>query len=188
MALLKKKTVLALLFVLAILVGISISFLPQLFVRTVNSQKKLEIVVVDYHSNLDFALGNEQKLDELVNIFSDVIFSQNYQRVSVIFTDSVQPQKIFWMNKKNKMVNHLGYEVQVSGPNLDIYLYNNWTALSESGWSIEKIQRENELLLIRALLSHRSQTGKVSLEQVKEIYLVLRNTYPEPLFNLSYAL
>lgn len=188
MSLLKRKTVLALLFVLAILVGISISFLPQLFVRTINSQKKLEIVVVDYHGSLDFSLGNKQKLDELMNVFSDLVFNQNFQRVSIIFTDSVQPQKIFWMNKKNKMVNHLGYEVQVNGTSLDIYLYNNWSALSDSGWGTEKIGRENELLLIRALLSHRSPMGKVSLQQMKEIYLVLRNTYSEPLFYLNYAL
>lgn len=188
MALLKRKTVLALLFVLAILVGLGISFLPPLFVKTVNSQKQLEIVTVDYHNSLDFALANQKKLDELMNVFSDLIFNHGYHKISIIFTDSAQPNKIFWMNKKNKMINHLGYGVQVNGTSLDIYLYNNWSALSETGWGVQKIQRENELLLIRALLSHRLQNQKVSTQQIKDIYLVLHKSYPDPLFYLNYAL
>lgn len=188
MALLKRKTVLALLFVLAILVGLGFSFLPSLFVKTINSQKQLEIVTVDYHRNLDFSLSNQKKLDELMNVFSDLFFNHNYRKVSIIFTDSVQPKKIFWMNKKNKMVNHLGYAVQANDTSLDIYLYNNWSALSDSGWDLQKIQRENELLLIRALLNYRSPSEKVVLQQIKDIYLVLYKSYPDSLFSINYAL
>lgn len=188
MALLKRKTILAALVVLAILIGLGLIFLPGLVAKTFNSGKALEVKALDYHSILNFSLGDQGKLDELVNSFNDVIFGRGYKRVNIILTDVVQPQKIYWMNGKNKLINHLGYDVQSNDRSLDIFLYNNWSALSESGWSVEKIQRENELLLIRALLNERGVTGKILEDQVKDIYLIIHKSYPNSMFYLTYEM
>lgn len=188
MVLIKQKTLLALLVVLSVAVGLSLSQLPGILNQSLASKKELEIKAVDYHSTLEFSLGSRQKLDELVNVFSELVFNRGFRRVNIILTDAVQPKKIFWLNSKNNLVNHLGYDVQISGRSLDIYLYNNWAALSESGWDAEKIQRENELLLIRALLDQRGLAGKALENQVKETYSILQKSQPQALFYITYAL
>lgn len=188
MSFLKHRTILALIFVLAVLVVVGLFYVPRLFVRTVSSQQNLQVIVNDFHAQLDFSLREQSRMNEVVNIFSDLFQNQRFSRVNLIFTDSQQLQKIYWMNSRNQMVNHLGFDVQVTEQSFDIYLYNNASALKESGWGMDKIEKENELLFLRALLWSRGLRGQALENQLKDMFLVLHQGNFEPLFNVSYAL
>lgn len=188
MAFLKHRTILALIFVLVVLVGTGLFYVPRLFVRTVSSQQNLQVLANDYHSQFDFSLHEQTRMSEIVNIFSDLFLNKPFSRVNIIFTDSQQLQKIYWMNSRNQMVNHLGFDVQVTEQSFDIYLYNNANALKESGWGMDKIEKENELLFLRALLWTRGLRGQALENQLKDMFLVLHQGNLEPLFSVSYAL
>lgn len=187
MAFLKRKTFFALVFVLFILTIFGSWFLPRLFFKTVASRRELKIEVIDYHSSLDLSFQSESKLDQLMGLFSDVVAGQDIKRLNVILSDVEQPNKINWMNSKHQLANHLGFDVQINNQTMDVYLYNNIHALGESGWDSAKIQREDELLLIRALLFARGIKGEKLETQIKEVYLSLQEQYKESLFNLTYA-
>lgn len=188
MAILKRKTVLVLFFVLAILIGLGLSYLPSLVYKTVNARKQLEFEMIDYHQTLDFSLGDAQKLDELIGFFPDVVANRGYKKINLILTDAEQEHRLFWMSSKNELINHFGYDVVVNEQSIDIYLYNNWSALSNYGWDSQKIQRENELLLIKILLELKGITGKQAEAQVKDIYLLLAKKYSQSLLIVTYAL
>lgn len=179
------------LFVLAIfivLVLISVLVLPKLFISMVSSNEVIDHNEVDYHSTLTFNLNNQGKMEELETIFSDVYSSDNFNKVNVVITDVPQKNKINWVDDKGKVINHLGYDAVVEGNSLNIYLYNNTSAFSYRGWDVDKIAKENEILLIKALMYYRGWPTEKFHEEAKKIFVDLHGKYPEPLFLMTYDL
>lgn len=164
----------------------SFSVLPKFVSSFVNSSQHTSFNEVDYHQSLQFTLDKGEKLQEVEEIFSDVFVSDQYQKVNVIITDIPQAQKITWIGENNQVINHLGYDVYQEGDNLSVYLYNNIAALRTFGWDIEKIARENEILLIKALMYQRGWSIEKINEESKKVFLSLHDQYSEPLFLMTY--
>jgi hypothetical protein len=169
-----------------ILFLISFIVLPKLFFSLIANSQEISLTEVDYHSSLQFVLADDGKMTEIKNIFSDVLAKNNFHKVNIIITDMPQKNQITWVDDQGKSVNHLGYDAFREGENLSIYLYNNTSAISKYGWDIEKIAKENEILLIKALLYYRGWPIEKVNEEAKKIYLSLYERYPDPLFLMTY--
>ncbi|MDH5533860.1 MAG: hypothetical protein OEX81_05565 [Candidatus Pacebacteria bacterium] len=160
--------------------------LPKFVALFVNSSKQTSFEEVDYHQSLQFTLDDGAKLEEVEQIFSDIFANDQYKKVNVIITDIPQAQKITWIGENNQVINHLGYDVYQEGDNLSVYLYNNTAALRTFGWDVEKIARENEILLIKALMYQRGWPLEKINEESKKVFLSLHDQYSQPLFLMTY--
>lgn len=165
---------------------ISFLVLPKFIFSLVSSSEKTSFNEVNYHSSLQYTLSNSEKKDKLKDIFSDIFSQEEFRKVNVILTDIPQIQKITWVNKDNQIVNHLGFDVYPEGDNLSVYLYNNTAVLKDLGWDAEKIAKENEILLIKALMYYRGWSIEKINQEAKNLFLSLYNQYPEPLFLMNY--
>jgi hypothetical protein len=160
--------------------------LPKIIFSLVSNSEQTSFNEVDYHSSLQFNFSQDGKMTEIESIFSDVFSKKEFRKVNVVITDIPQAQKISWVDENNQIVNHLGFDVYEEGDNLSIYLYNNTAALKNRGWDVEKIARENEILLIKALMYYRGWPIEKINEEAKKVFLSLHDQYPTPLFLMTY--
>ncbi|NCN03601.1 MAG: hypothetical protein GW942_00835 [Candidatus Pacebacteria bacterium] len=169
-----------------ILFLISFIVLPKLFFSLIANNQEVSLTEVDYHSSLQFVLVDDGKMTEFENIFSDVLSKNEFHKVNIIITDMPQKNQINWVDDRGNSINHLGYDAYREGENLSVYLYNNTAAISRHGWDIEKIAKENEILLIKALLYYRGWPIEKVNEEAKKIYISISEKYSNPLFLMTY--
>ncbi|NCN87461.1 MAG: hypothetical protein GW941_01045 [Candidatus Pacebacteria bacterium] len=169
-----------------ILFLVSFIVLPKIFFLLITNSKSTSFSEVDYHSSLQFILADDGKLIEIENIFSDVITKDDFHKINVIITDMPQKNQINWIDEHGQTINHLGYDAFREGENLSIYIYNNTAAISRRGWDVEKIARENEIILLKGLLYYRGWPIEKVNEEAKKIYLSLYERYPNQLFLMTY--
>jgi hypothetical protein len=169
-----------------ILFLVSFLVLPKLFVFLVTQSEVNHFSEVDYHSSLQFTLSEDGKMEEIEVMFSDILIKKDYKKINVVITDIPQKNQITWIDENGQVVNHLGYDVFPEGDSLSVYLYNNTAAFSHQGWDVEKIAKENEILLIKALMYHRGWPIEKINEEAKKIFVSLHDQYPNPLFLMTY--
>lgn len=174
------------LIIILFLVGMVV--LPKLFIAFVHNKNEVEYKEVDYHSSLTFDLNKKEKMGEIENIFSDLFSKGDFKKINVVVTDIPQKNKVNWVDDHGKIVNHLGYDAILEEDNLNVYIYNNAAAFSYRGWDVEKIARENEILLIKALMYYRGWSVHKINNEASKVYISLHERYPEPLFLMTYDL